>query len=375
MSLSSSLSATYGKNLFGLVVARSEGSHFTYWDALKRSGVKFLLLPVTWARLPMGDGRTLHDVVGKTYVTNRYLRTEEPRRAFAFGAWVIWALSILYCGGLIAYVPKQTRPLTFPSGSSEVTLEPIQLDSLLLIPVTVHDQQLWFLLSSVAGQTLINSRTADALKLQPLLGASNDRATGNTLHFREGATVELGAARLTVSRFIEDPDLDHLGGLLHRRIDGIIGYDIFYNSIVVLDYGHNRVIVKRADSKIRATNQQTITLSIRDGWSYVSTKVDIRGCDPQPAQMYRINTALVNNLTYHDCRNDLPAATPPGTDTKRVTEDQVTGMQIGPTRFNLASGCCAPAKDGRPQIGAGLLKRFRVTLDYPHSQLLLEDSQ
>jgi hypothetical protein len=374
--ISSNLQATYGKCLFGLVVTDSAASPLGFTNAIKRSVFKLVLAPFSWSHLLTGSGRLLHDVLTKSQVTDRYLRRIEPARWISVAGWVLWLPTFLLCAGMLVQITPRLPygraivpgPLEFPSGVSEVNLKCIEVNGLLLMPITIKEHELWFLLSSTAGETVLDIKVADALHLKPEFGTHIDSATKKTIVYRDGATLELGGAKLKVSRFVTS-DLTVFGSLLHRRVDGAIGYQLLRNAVVSLDYSQQTVKIMNADINIIRAGTDNVPVSLRNGWPYVRAVAEIRGCT-QVESSYLVNTVAPYFLTYERCPPRTNALLGAG---QSFIGEQVNVIRIGSTAINdLGPGCCFRTLDGRPQLGAGLLRRFIVTFDYPHSRLLIE---
>jgi uncharacterized RDD family membrane protein YckC len=376
--VSSNLQATYGKCFFGLVVTDSAISPLGFTSAIKRSVVKLLLLPFSWLHLLTGSGRLLHDVLTNTQVTDRYLRRIDPARWLSVAGWILWLPTFLVSAGVFTLIAPLLpdvkailhRPLEFPSGVSEVNLKCIEVNGLLLMPITIKGQELWFLLSSMTVETFLDTKVADALYLEPGFGRRLDSATETAIVYRDGSTLELGSAKLEVRRFVPF-DFTVTGRLLHHQVDGAIGYELLRNAVVSLDYSQQTVRIINANINIIRAGTDNVPISLRDGWPYVGAVAEIRGCT-QAETSYLVNTVAPYSLAYEECspRTNDPLG---AGQNKGPIGEQVDVIRIGSTVINdLGPGCCLRTFDGRPQLGAGLLRRFIITFDYPHSRLLIE---
>jgi uncharacterized RDD family membrane protein YckC len=219
--------ATFGKRLFGLLVADASSERLAFVASLKRGISKMILLPVGWTTMFMGTGRALHDHLVGSVVTNRLIRYREPPHLpFAVSGWLI---SLTTCFLLIwtfaVHFPQlpQASAISFPKRTNSVTLNATGLHGQVLLPVEIKGQRLSFLLGSMSGETMIDRTVAARLNLEKLPDKLKLSFGGRQINLdvTEKATIVFGGARLQVQRFI-------ISGLPlstgESRIDGIIGY-------------------------------------------------------------------------------------------------------------------------------------------------------
>lgn len=93
----SSLMATYGKKLVGLMVADCNGQRITFYCAVRRALVKYFLLPLSWVPALFGKRKALsHDGFARTEVRPGALRLREPPRwRFAILEGAIWLVGVI----------------------------------------------------------------------------------------------------------------------------------------------------------------------------------------------------------------------------------------------------------------------------------------
>ena len=106
---SSSLMTSFGKKLFGLIVVTSATERLTFVQALRRSVLKMILIPVSWLLLLTGSEQTLHDSITNSLVTNRVVRSNEPPRLlFTITGALLWLVLLwMSVGAIIELAKKQ----------------------------------------------------------------------------------------------------------------------------------------------------------------------------------------------------------------------------------------------------------------------------
>ena len=372
--------ATFGKRLFGLLVADVSSGRLAFVASLKRGIFKMILLPVGWTTMFMGTGRALHDHLAGSVVTNRVIRYREPPHLpFAVSGWLI---SLTTCFLLIwtfaAHQLAQASAISFPKGANSVTLDATGLHGQLLIPVEIKGQRLSFLLGSLSGETMIDRTVAARLNLKKLPDKQKVSFLGGVqvnLDVTEKATIELGGARLEVQRFIISPLPQSRDD---SRIDGVIGYALLKSAVVVVDYPTNKVTLIAPGSFKYDGGGQNMPLSLDQGLASIGATLIVHGSLPAYSN-YSINTALPMAITDPKCGlgflapQSMRKSSAPGPRSHSLEIGQFESIELGNLRLdNLGPDCCGKAVLGNPQIGAGLLKNFIVTLDYPHSRLILE---
>jgi uncharacterized RDD family membrane protein YckC len=376
---SSPLMSTFGKCLFGLTVTDEISDRLDFKKAIRRSFVKLTLLPFSWANTLTGSGLALHDVLTKTKVTAHVIREREPsRRPFLITAVLLWGSSILFGLSLLSNpvlnLPYGARilpgPLFFPSGVPAVALNATFVDGLVIIPAKANGQQLSLLLGTRAGVTIIDKQTAQSLGLRPLPGNAAGTNNQRALDLRSGTTLELGSAKLLVSSIIVS-DLTVVSAVCRAKIDGVIGYDLLRNSIIVIDYPGAKVILEKPEEAVRPSTKNSVPLALKDGWASVSAVIRVGSCENASAN-YLINTGAKEAVLFPGCDGQVGKREKLQSRESVFSASQFASVQVGSVVVNdLQPGCCIRTPLP-PQIGAGFLKRFVVTIDYPHSLMFLD---
>jgi uncharacterized RDD family membrane protein YckC len=374
--------ATFGKRLLGLLVTDSSSKRLSLVASLKRALFKLLLLPFTWIPIFTRTGLTLHDRLSRSVVTSRFIRNSEPQR-FPFaasGSLISLATCTFLIWTVVVHLPQLTRAsaISFPKGTHSVTINVDTENGWVLLPVEINGQKLSFLLGSMMAETMIDGRTAARLNLEKLPGKFKLTSSGaqqTDVEFTEKATIAIGDAKLRVQRLVIS-GLPNAMSTFHR-IDGIIGYGLLNSSVVEIDYPMKRITLIESNSFKYLGGGESLPLALSKGWASVGATLLIHGFSPSHSD-YWINTALKLPIGDPKCRSfafTIPyfAGENAHKHAHLLETGQFESIKLGGIKLDdLGPDCCAkPAWPGS-QIGAGLLKGFIVTFDYPHARLILE---
>jgi hypothetical protein len=242
-----------------------------------------------------------------------------------------------------------------------------------------HPDTLWLLFDSGAGHTILDRDVARRLGLR---ATSKGTITG----VGTGATLVDIVANVTLSMAgvkIEHVDL-RLASIPRSAqtagpsTDGVIGYDLLCGSVVTVDY-QAPLLTLTAPAAFRAHPQaDVLPLTIRGGWSFVRGTIKVPG-QAAVEDDFLIDTGSQDFVNHPIIRRSTGALRQTRTGAGGFGESQagVIGenewFRLGRTTIaRTQSACCAATPEVSRQIGTGILEHFRLTLDYPHRQLILE---
>jgi hypothetical protein len=172
-----------------------------------------------------------------------------------------------------------------------------------------------------------------------------------------------------------------------RRLDGILGYELFEQLVVELDYQRHRLRFHRPQTYQYRGSGQSVPLLIEGDRPYIEAKVLPYGYSSLTGKFLidlGSNGALSVTAGCGLDRQLMAAA--PGLLQRQVTTihgetqivlGRVQQIQIGALKLakpltifgaNAAGECDRVAG----KIGNQILQQFKVTLDYPHRQMMLE---
>jgi predicted aspartyl protease len=288
---------------------------------------------------------------------------------------------------LLAYAVALSLFLPASAVAAGATAIPIEVDQgLVVATVTIGSSRpLSFLVDTGAETTVVAAESLEAMGLakgrRSAASVQGGEIEANTI---EGARIALGPVTLTPKTVAAVP-LAGLAASIGRRIDGILGYDLFERYIVRLDYDRRRMVLLSPRSP--SGRGTAVPIEIRGRTPFVSGTL-VQAGRSVPARLL-VDTGGTAALTLYQpyvaahpwlVPDDAIAITGgailPGQFRARV--GRLEQLRVGPFRLddpvvNYSSN--ANADDAMAgdagQIGADVLKRFLVTIDYPHRRILL----
>jgi predicted aspartyl protease len=207
----------------------------------------------------------------------------------------------------------------------------------------------------------------------------------------KGATIRIGSASLARAD-IAAINLDGLSAGVGRRIDGILGYELFARYVVQIDYdGRRMLLLEPGQATSPAKPGTVIPFEIREKLPFFRTNV--RLAERQIPVSLLIDTGATGALTlYAHFLAQQPGLVPAGAvalSTGALLPGQVHArlgraqrVDVGRFRFSdvvttfsssLGSDDAADTDAG--QIGGELLGRFLVTFDYGRGRMTLSPSK
>ncbi len=250
-----------------------------------------------------------------------------------------------------------------------------------------------FLLDSGAQIAHIRTELAQALglKLGGSLGVTGTGTGRIKAHYIDRATFNISGAELANERSIALPTADFFQPLessFGRAFDGVLGYNFFNRFVVEIDYANQTINLYDPSTYRYAGSGEVIPIRIIDKKPYITaTLTPIEGA-PIRANLH-IDTGFGGGFGFNGnfvAENDLVR-------TARTTIEsfnrgaggetaarlgRVKSLQFGrfiianPTAsFSLVQGR-GVRSDSAGRIGGGILRRFKVVLDYSRKQMILE---
>lgn len=261
--------------------------------------------------------------------------------------------------------------VTFQPAKLSVTMPFQRARNGVFVPVKVNGkaEPLWFVLDSGAGHTLINEPVAKRLLIHPHEKTTIHGSRTGLMTVSDPKDASIALDTINIEHVdLHIANLSPLASAWGRSVDGVLGYDLLCRSVVTVDYDAARLtITQPAVFKYNGMGE-TLPLAIRNGWAFVQGTIKVTG-RPPVIDNFLIDSGsqdAVNHPIIRDSKAPL-----------RTVKSGVLGpnewFRLG--RYTLAStqsACCAPTEETSRQIGAEVLSKFRVTFDFPHKRLILE---
>ena len=299
--------------------------------------------------------------------------------------------------GAHAQTPPQPGPFVFENSKKQRVRIPIVIErNLLVVSALLNNAGPYnFLLDTGVGTSLITApAVAAALNLPHgenyrVLGAGGVN-TGLMAYKSDSVRVTLdGAEARSMAMLVLSDDVLNLSSYVGVPIHGILGSELFRSFVVTLRPEELSMVLSKADAfrAPRGKRWSSLPLSLENNKAYITAEVQMSDSLTMPLKLV-LDTGASHALSL-ELDSDPRMAAPP---TRLQTElgrgltgvvrgylGRVATLRLG--RYLLPSVLTSypDAADVHRRvdvprngnIGYELLKRFSLTIDYPHRRLLL----
>ncbi len=242
------------------------------------------------------------------------------------------------------------------------------------------------LLVDTGGLNVVTPELASALGLA-VQGEIEGRGVGEKkvdVGVAQVARVEIGDAFLENQTFYVFP-LGDMSAIEGREVAGLVGYEVFRRFVARLDYDERRLTLFDPERFAYRGSGVAVPIAFSDHTPRIEAEVDgVRGG-------FDLDTGSRSSLTLagpfvdaHGLREKLGArpATTTGWGVGGASRSQLA--RVGTLRFagfsvrepvtslSVQEAGAFAASDLAGNIGGGILKRFDLTLDYPHERIWFE---
>jgi hypothetical protein len=293
-----------------------------------------------------------------------------------------------------AHAPLATRGVAMPDtlAAAKGVAVPFEVaNDTMFIRMAVHGKPLWFILDTGDKYTLVDLQTAKELSLPlgdpvPVGGGGAATVMGNML---KGSEAVLPRARASFPLFLALP-LDDLARLSGHEVSGMIGFDLFSRYVVQIDYKAHRILLLDRDGRLDSGKAAVFPITFNSsGHPVIEAHVVDRGRAIPGRFVFDLGSGatVILNRPFVEKAGFLAGGRPSvpwlagyalgGGVSGRV--GRIESLRLGPYALKspvvifsqAASGAFAGSEE-QGNIGAGVLDRFKVTLDYPHNRIILE---
>ena len=281
----------------------------------------------------------------------------------------------------------------FATGSSAPDI-PFELNAnKIYLSVRINDQGPFsFILDSGAAFDVLDEERAKALGVKWSDGSVVTGAGEGSVIIAVGTGVSLSLAGLEIVKpnITILPINSSISENEGRAVDGLLGYDFFKAFVVEIDYANQRLSVYEPQTYHYAGSGEIIPLQENHGHTFINTTLafaDGRRVQARLLLDTGARMALTLNTPFVDGQR-LVATTPQIIDSTtsigvggpyRSAVARIESLRLGQLTIKSPVAAFSRAKSGVLAgsdfdgiIGAEILRRFKVTIDYSRQQMIVE---
>ena len=288
--------------------------------------------------------------------------------------------------GVFSPPPPPKADFGFAAGAKSTTI-PFQLvNNHMYVAVTLDGKGPYELLFDTGGMNVITPSLAAELGLKPqgaLQGSGSGEKSQDT-GLVKIAREDIGQAHLDNQVFAVIA-LESFGTVEGRKISGIFGFEVFKRFIVRTDYEKNEIVLSDpADWTYRGTGTR-VAFRIKDIIPVVPGTIDGVSGDFQLDTGSRVSLDLMTHFVDANGLIGKYGAKLSGVDGwgvggashavfVRAHSFTFGGVTVSDPVVGLSRQRAGAFSDiySAGNVGAGILKRFNITWDYPHNQIFFE---
>jgi hypothetical protein len=270
--------------------------------------------------------------------------------------------------------------VTVPAAKRQSIRVPVDLaGSTILLPVRINDSgPLWFILDTGANSCVLDHKTADELRLQPVSEVQGSGAGRGPVPFRRyrSLDVKFGIAGVSFQcDHVLSVDLSNQPSVIGRRVDGILGSDFIAQFVIEVDYDRRLVWLHDQERFRYRGKGEVLALTFERRLPYVEAQIAVPGQPPSPRKL------LVDSGSQDAVDDDLLLKSTGSLrkvtggvglgQTYEVSLGRLSVFQLGHFTFKDVPSV-AP---GVALIGSEILRRFRTYYDYKRQRMILEPNR
>jgi hypothetical protein len=249
----------------------------------------------------------------------------------------------------------------------------------IFVPMQVNGSRpLWFILDTGANTAALDGTIAEELGLKAEGAGATQGVGNNEVQMKFLKNIKFGLPDL---EFLDDKiiTLDYRPNFAFQGRDthGIFSYDFLKRFVVTIDYEKRLLIVAEPEARAEMRSAAKIfPLIFQHGLPYVAAEIKVPGNPPQKTTfLVDVGSGDTVDWPHLGISKGKLLETVSGVGLGNNEQRGITGrgtLRLGEFEFKgIPIHCCGGNDLGNHLIGGELLKRFKVTLDYPHQQMLL----
>lgn len=281
----------------------------------------------------------------------------------------------------------------FASGSSATDI-PFEINfNKIYLPVHINQKgPLWFILDSGAAFDVLDEEWARKLDVK-LSDTTAVRGAGEgsvQMAVGTGVSLRLKGLEIVKPSITILPIRSSISTSEGRAVDGLLGYDFFKPFVIEIDYANKRISIHEPKSYRYTGPGEIIPLHENRGHTFIDTPLALPAGRQVKARLL-VDTAarmgLMLNTPFVETHR-LLETTPKIIDpvmsigvggSYRSAVSRIESMRLGRftikgpvTTFSRSKSGALSGSDYDGIIGAEVLRRFKVIIDYPRHQMILE---
>jgi len=252
-------------------------------------------------------------------------------------------------------------------------------------------EPLWFTLDTGAASSVVNMRRARELGLQ-LTGGGRAQGAGGTAESARLSGITFSLPGVEIKNLsVMAIALDSIEATAGRRMDVIIGAELFQRYVVEVDYASRLITLYDPKQYVYSGTGESLPMKFTYNHPYVTGRVDVPGLEPIEGD-FVIDAGSGYGLTFTPQfakEHKLLERLSPTVRTKArgvggefpLTIGRVEALEMGSfklkgltTAVPQTSGFIA-REGAAGNIGGLVLRRFKVIFDYPHRRMILEPNR
>ena len=266
------------------------------------------------------------------------------------------------------------------------------------VQIQIGDGTYWFILDTGAAASALDTEVAKSLNISLRSPWQASGAGEGTLRAEVGSKVSLniGSLELCYKEIDVIPLNSVLFGVEGRRVDGLLGYDFFEQFAVEIDYVNGKTKIRETKENLEDadSNEEKLDLDLVRGSILTAAEFAPLEHDKRIGGTFLIDTAWRSALTFTSpfvASNKLLSG-------RQGIITSMTGIGIGGqtlenssriasfrlgrfsmknliANFSQAKAGILSQADFSGIIGAEILRRFKVTFDYPNRSMFLSPNK
>ncbi|WP_298425259.1 aspartyl protease family protein [uncultured Kordia sp.] len=286
-----------------------------------------------------------------------------------------------------------------PEGKDKVTIPFKLLNNLILIPVEVNGVEMSFLLDSgVNKPILFNLNPGDSLEIEQRerieLRGLGSGSTISAVRARSDSFKIKNVEKIDLELFIILDEEINMSTRLGVPVHGIIGYDVFKDFIVEINYSNSKIKLHRPESYTYKScrNCVDLPLTFRHSKPYIDVNVAIESDEEIPVKLLIDSGGSDALWLFEEDQLNISVPDKHFDDfLGKGLSGSIYGKRSRVKKFSMGGFSFKNAKVAFPDssaivyvknfkerngsIGGEILKRFKVVLDYGNKRIRLRKSR